>query len=70
MNEIGNIEEEGLNSIAVREFKNRIDKKGKQKEIVNGMLNKEGKTVTGKEEKQYLKISIQNYSKLIMKEMM
>ena len=31
MNEIRNIEKEGLNSIAFWEFKNRIDKKGKQK---------------------------------------
>ena len=42
MDEIRNIEEEGR-SIAFGEFKNSIDKKGKQKEIINGMLNKEGK---------------------------
>ena len=34
------------------------------------MLTKEGKTVTSKDEiKQYLKVFIQNYSKLIKKEM-
>ena len=50
-NEIRNIEEEGgLNSTAFWEFKKRMDKNGKQKESINGMLNKEGKTVTGKDE--------------------
>ena len=50
-NEIRNIEEEGVqNSTAFWEFKKRMDKNGKQKESINGMLNKEGKTVTGKDE--------------------
>ena len=50
-NEIAKIENDGgLNSTAFWEFKKRMDKKGKQKEMVCGMMNKEGKIVNSKED--------------------